>query len=138
MTYLTNLEQLAHEMGVRVRYAPPLPGTMWGVYEHRFRFITLRPGMGMPQLVTTFTHELGHAHFGHSGHHPKTERAANRWAARKLLTVDLLKEHSVASADTMSVAASLGVLPSVVEAFIDTLSMGQIVDLMNYMAELHT
>lgn len=137
MTYLTNLEQLAHDMGVRVRYAPP-PGTMWGVYEHRLRLVTLRPGMGMPQLVTTFAHELGHAYYGHTGHHPKTECMADRWAARKLLTVNLLKEHSAGSPEIMEVAASLGVLPKVVEKFIDSLSMSETVDLMNYMAELHT
>lgn len=93
--------------------------------------------MGMPQLVTTFAHELGHAHYGHTGHHPKTECMADRWASKKLLTVDLLKEHSAVSPEIMVVAASLGVLPVVVEKFVESLSMGEAVELMNHVAELH-
>lgn len=134
--YLTNLEQIAHRMEVRVRYASP-PGSMWGVYDRKHHLITLRPGMGQAQLVSTFAHELGHAHYGHHGHHPKTERLADKWAARRLLTLDLIKEHSVDSMETPALAASLGVLPEVVRTFIATLSFAQGVELMNHTAEIH-
>lgn len=116
--------------------APP-PGTMWGIYEHKRRLITLRPRMGHAQLVTTLAHELGHAHYGHTGHQPKTERLADKWAARHLLTVDLIKEHSRASMEAPAIAASLGVLPTVVRTFLNTLTFAESVDLMNYAAELH-
>lgn len=93
--------------------------------------------MGRPQLISTFAHELGHARYGHSGHDPKTERLADKWAAQKLLTVDLIKEHSSVNLETPALAASLGVLPWVVERFIDTLSITQTLDLMNHVAEIH-
>lgn len=124
-------------MGVRVRLAPP-PGTMWGIYEHKHKLITLRPRMGRAQLITTFAHELGHAHYGHTGHHPKTERLADKWAAKKLLTVDLIKEHSVVSMEATAIAASLGLLPEVVRTFLNTLTLQQGIELMNHVAELHT
>lgn len=93
--------------------------------------------MGRPQHISTLAHELGHAHYGHSGHHPKTERLADKWAARKLLSVDLIKEHSVNSMETTAIAASIGVTPDVVQTFIGTLNFRQAVELMNYAAELH-
>lgn len=94
--------------------------------------------MGKPQLISTLAHELGHAHYGRTGHHPKAERLADKWAARKLLSVDLLKEHSVNSTEVTTIAASIGVMPDVVQTFIDTLNFRQAVDLMNHVAELHT
>lgn len=111
---------------------------MWGIYEHKHKLITLRPCMGRAQLITTFAHELGHAHYGHTGHHPKTERLADKWAAKKLLTVDLIKEHSVVSMEATAIAASLGLLPEVVRTFLNTLTLQQGIELMNHVAELHT
>lgn len=133
-----NLDELALEVGVRVRTAPVPPG-FWGLYDHKHKLITIKPGLGRIQYNYAVAHELGHAHFGHHGHLAKHERIADKWAARKLITFDNLLEHSRASMDRLTVASSLGVLPKVLETYIEyCLSAKQAVTLLNHLADLHT
>lgn len=122
--YLTNLESLAGKMGVRIRTAPT-PANWWGVYDRRHKLITLRPKLARYQYDSTLAHELGHAINGHHGHNPKTEQMADRWAAKFLLDLDQVLDYAAVNADTNSLAASLGVMPWVLEAFRETLTPAQ-------------
>ena len=133
-----NLDELALEVGVRVRTAPVPPG-LWGLYDHAHKLITIKPGLGRSQYNYALAHELGHAHFGHHGHHPKHERIADKWAARRLINFDNLLEHSRASMDSLTVAANLGVLPEVLETYVEhCLTARQAITLLNHLADLHT
>lgn len=102
------------------------PEDLWGIYDHPHRLITIKPGLARIQYRSTLAHELGHAHYGHHGHHPKTERQADKWAARKLLNFDMLLEHSMETIDNRELSASLEVLPWVLKSFVATLNEKQV------------
>jgi len=122
--YLTSLESLAGRMGVRIRTAPT-PASCWGVYDRRHKLITMRPKLARFQYDSTLAHELGHAINGHHGHNPKTEHMADRWAAKYLLNFDQVLDHASINGDLNSLAASLEVMPWVLEAFKETLTPNQ-------------
>ncbi|UKA60771.1 ImmA/IrrE family metallo-endopeptidase [Arthrobacter sp. FW306-2-2C-D06B] len=112
-------------MGVRVRTAVT-PAGWWGAYDHQRRLITLRPGLGPIQSACTLMHELGHAYYGHIGVTGKQETLANRWAAFRLVDFDRMIAAAAAEQSTAGVAASLGVLPSVLETYLQTLTRAQL------------
>lgn len=112
-------------MGVRVRTAVTPPG-WWGAYDHRRRLITLRPGLGPIQLQCTLMHELGHAHYGHVGVAGKQEAMANRWAAHRLIDFDELIECAASEQSSAAVAAAVGVMPSVLQTYLETLTKTQL------------
>lgn len=124
-TYWVNPWALAREMEVRVRVAVTPPG-WWGAYDHERRLITLRPGMGPVQQHCTLMHDLGHAHYGHVGVTPKQELLANRWAAYRLIELDRVLEVASLVQSSSAVAAELGVLPSVLETYLKTLTTSEL------------
>lgn len=130
----TNLDTVVQSLGVRVREAPTPKGT-WGIYDKPRHLITISPGLNQAQYRSTLAHELGHARYGHHGHHPKTEKLADKWAAKKLITFDLLLEQAQFTLATSEIAAQLNVMPWVVEAFVNTLNAKQVVEMMNQIAE---
>lgn len=124
----TNSRSLALQMGVRVRTAVT-PHGWWGVYDHPRRLITLRPGLAPIQFECTLMHELGHAHYGHVGVSGKQELLANRWAAHRLIDFDMVVEAAAIEQASAAVAASLGVLPSVLQTYLQTLTKDQLQEL---------
>ena len=130
----TNLNATAEALGVRVREAPT-PNGLWGIYDKPRHLITLSPGLSEAQYRSTLAHEIGHARYGHHGHHPKTERLADKWAAGKLLNFDMILEQARFTLATSEIAAQLNVMPWVVEAFVNTLNAKQVVEMMNQVAE---
>lgn len=118
---LSTLESYADSLGVRIREAA-VPFGWWGVYDHRRKLITLKPGMAFAQRQSTLAHELGHATYGHSGHHPKTERIADKWAAQKLLSLELVLHHARDTQDARELSANLDVMPWVLDTFVSLLS----------------
>lgn len=126
--YRMNPKVLAQQMGVRVRTAPT-PAGWWGVYDHARQLITMRPGSGEFQYNCTLMHELGHAHYGHTGVTGKQEMLANRWAAHRLLDFESVVEAAGTERHTHDVAASLGVLPSVLQTYMKMLSRSQLAEL---------
>lgn len=123
--YRMNPRVLAAQMGVRVRTAP-VPAGWWGAYDHRRRLVTLRPGLGPIQLYCTLMHELAHAHYGHVGVTGKQEMLANRWAAHRLIEFESLIECASFEQTSSAVAASVGVLPSVLQTYLETLTRAQL------------
>lgn len=115
----------ADSLGVRIREAA-VPLGLWGIYDHRRRLITLKPGLGFAQRQSTLAHELGHATYGHTGHHPKTERIADKWAAKKLLNLDLILHHARDTQDARELSANLDVMPWVLDTFVSLLSEREI------------
>ena len=71
-------------------------------------------------------HELGHAHYGHEGVTAKQELLANRWAAYRLLDLEEVAEMARREQSTASVAAALGVLPSVLNTYLGTLTEAEL------------
>lgn len=126
--YRTSPESLAHQMGVRIRTAVT-PNGWWGLYDHPRRLITLRPGMAPVQARCTLMHELGHAHYGHTGVTGKQELLANRWAAYRLVDWTQLLSVAPCERGIAGVAASLGVLPSVLETYLKTLTRVELSEL---------
>lgn len=123
--YRTNPDLLAQQMGVRIRTAVT-PHGWWGVYDHPHRLITLRPGMGPIQARCTLMHELGHAHYGHTGVSGKQELLANRWAAYRLVDFEQLLNVAPVEQSTPGIAAALNVLPSVLETYLKTLTLREL------------
>ena len=121
----TSPKSLALQMGVRVRTAVT-PHGWWGVYDHGRRLITLRPGLAPIQFDCTLMHELGHAHYGHTGVTGKQELLANRWAAHRLIDFESLIECATAEQTKGAVASTLGVLPSVLDVYLQMLTMAQL------------
>lgn len=115
----------------------PTPGDLWGIYDKRHKLITIKPDLGISQYRSTLAHELGHAHYGHSGHHPKTERLADKWAAKKLLSFHSVLEGARYSTNTSELSAHLEVMPWVLETFVNTLTASQVVSMMNQVAVFH-
>jgi len=74
------------------------------------------------QYACTLMHELGHAHYCHVGVTPKQELLANRWAAYRLIEFDRMVEVAAHVQNSAAVAAELGVLPSVLETYLKTLT----------------
>lgn len=124
----TSPKALALQMGVRVRTATTPHG--WsGVCGHGRRLITVRPGLAPIQLDCTLMHELGHAHFGHTGVTGKQELLANSWAAHRLIGFESLLECAVLEQTKSAVAVTLGVLLSVLDVYLQTLTMTQLQEL---------
>lgn len=119
---------------MRVREAA-VPAGWWGVYDHRYRLITLKPGLGLAQRRSTLAHELGHAAYGHHGHHPKTERIADRWAARSLLSVDMVISHARIAVETRELSANMDVMPWVLDAFVDSLTDQEFCHILNQLQQ---
>ena len=124
-TIRTKPDELAWEMGVRVRTAPT-PVGWFGVYDHRRRLITLRPGLRPAQRACTLMHELGHANYGHEGVTAKQELLANRWAAYRLIASDDLLALAGSGMSVGEVAAALCVTPSMLETYLKMLTFQEL------------
>jgi predicted DNA binding protein len=71
-------------------------------------------------------HELGHAHYGHTGVTGKQEALANRWAAYRLIDFgDLISLASVEQSSS-GIAAALEVMPDVLETYLQLLTRSQL------------
>ncbi|MEV8149905.1 ImmA/IrrE family metallo-endopeptidase [Arthrobacter sp. NPDC080073] len=123
--YRMNPKVVAHRMGVRVRTAVT-PAGWWGAYDHQRRLVTLRPGLGPIQSACTLMHELGHAYYSHVGVTGKQEALANRWAAYRLIEFDRVVTAAETHQSSVAVAAELGVLPSVLETYLQTLTKSEL------------
>lgn len=92
-----NPHQHAARLGIQVEYVPALP---WrGRWLPDKGIIELRQGMRWHDERSTLTHELAHAILGHIETTPKNERAADRWAAHKLIDPDELRRVTALSDD---------------------------------------
>jgi len=114
----------ARALGVRVRYGW-VPDGLWGTYDANLHIITLKRGLAPTQLLCTLMHELGHAAYGHSATTPRYEREANHWAAVRLISKQDFVDAILVDNNAVAIAYRLGVLPDVVEHYIDALTDGE-------------
>jgi antirestriction protein ArdC len=89
----------------------------------------MKPQLAPIQYDCTLFHELGHAHYGHVGVTGKQELLANRWAAYRMVSFESLIECAELEQTSANVAASLGVLPSVLQTYLGTLTRAQLGEL---------
>lgn len=103
----------AARLRIPVDYAPDLPEPgRWYLNQRR---IVLRAGMTTMQERSVLAHELGHAVLGHPVSTPRAELQADRWAARKLVTVDALERVAAATPDLGQWCVDLVVTPRILE-----------------------
>lgn len=74
-------------------------------------------------------HELGHAHYGHTGVTGKQETLANRWAAYRLIEFNDLLSAALVEQSGPGVAAALEVMPDVLETYLKLLTRAQLNEL---------
>lgn len=86
----------------------------------------MKPQLALIQYECTLFHELGHAHYGHVGVTGKQEMLANRWAAHRLIDFESLIEYAATEQSSTAVAAAVGVLPSVLQTYLETLTRVQL------------
>lgn len=117
-----HLLDLADAGGITIEYTR-LPADRDGDYHHATRTIRLRPSMHARKHRSILAHELGHAAYGHTPtqfgpRHGKQERAAEEWAALRLIRIDdyRLAEH-IHDGHLGAMALDLGVLRSVAAAY---------------------
>lgn len=122
------LNDLALMMGVTIEYTRELPPDRDGDYAHATRHIRIREGLHARHTRSVLAHELGHAAFGHvpSRFGPvnaKQERAAEEWAALRLIPLDAYRAAEAAhDGHAGAMALTLGVMRSKVLAFRSLLS----------------
>ena len=131
------LDIIAADLGVSLREGS-LPHGWWGAYDHRTHTITLLPNLGPIQYRSTLAHELGHAHYRHSGSTPRTERQASQWAARQLISQEAFMDAAYGADTTSGVAAILEVMPGDVETYIETLDVWEVLEVMDILQNVKT
>lgn len=102
-----------------------LPHDWWGAYDQATHTVYLRPALAPIQRRSTLSHETAHALLGHTGHHPRQERAAEELAASWLI-----KHHEFMAATQIyntatGLAHELHVLPRDIHAYVRLLQRTQ-------------
>ena len=122
---MENLHRIADELGVSIRRGS-LPHGWWGAYDHRVHGITVHDAARGIQLRSILAHELGHAYHRHAGSTPRFEREASHWAARHLISMGAFLDCLHWCDRKQGAAHHLGVLPSDVQHYIDSLSPAEV------------
>ena len=102
-----------------------LPANWFGAYDLVTNTIILRPMMAPIQRRSTLSHETAHALLGHSGHHPRQERAAEELSASWLIRHEEYLQATRIYDSPVAVANELEVLPRDIHAYVRWLSRTQ-------------
>ena len=102
------LIEVAESRGISVRWHRGGPKAAWLPHQHA---VTVQLGMDDAETLCALAHELGHAHYGDpSGHQPRYEARADRFAARLLISpVDYALAERTYGTHPARLAAELGV-----------------------------
>lgn len=120
MKYLLDV---AHVLGVSIKYADLARIDRDGEYDHARRTIRLQEGMGYRLKRSVLAHELAHAVFDDvptvfGPVNARMERRADEWAARTLISLDEFKiAEATHNGHPMSMAADLDVITDLVVAY---------------------
>lgn len=119
MLTIDNLEDLAISLGVTLCTHV---GGKKGLWNTPRRAISIRRGLHPVAHLCTLAHEVGHATLGHDSAavgwwRAKQELAANRWAARQLITIEEYAAAERIHQSLSGVAHELGVTVFMVEAW---------------------
>jgi Zn-dependent peptidase ImmA (M78 family) len=116
------LLDLAQQAEIRIEYTRLRDGRD-GEYIHARKLIRLRHGMSARLHRSVLAHELGHAAMAHAPTrfgpvHAKQERAAEEWAALRLISpADYCHVEELHGGHAGAMALELGVMRSIVDAF---------------------
>lgn len=92
------------------------PLSVNGYWVPERRVILLNTKLATWHRRQVCTHEIGHAVLGHRGcGHPVQERQANRWAYRKLIDHDVVRDLAAMTPDAGVWALELGVTEDLLE-----------------------
>ena len=106
----------ARTLGINVVYRKLR--TANGLWVPDIRTIFLQHRMRAVHERSVLTHELGHVCLGHREETPRNEIAADRWAARRLVDIDELREASRFSADAGAWCHELNVSAPILDRFL--------------------
>lgn len=108
----------AEAHGIAVQYSHQLRPGRLGEWNAAQRLIVLAHGMSAIQETSVLTHELGHAHLQHAGCLPAQERAADSWAADRLVDPErYAAAEEIYGQDLCSIADEIGVMDWAVVAW---------------------
>jgi len=102
-----------------------LPHDWWGAYDHATNTIFMRPALAPIQRRSTLAHETAHWALGHTGHHPRQERAAEELAASWLIKHDHFMAATRIYPTATGLAHELDVLPRDIHAYMRLLKRTQ-------------
>jgi Zn-dependent peptidase ImmA (M78 family) len=89
-----------------------------GLWVPEKRLIILKAGMRRLLERSVLAHELGHVCLGHQDDSPRNERQADRFAARHLITDDLLRQAVKQSPDPAQWCHELDVTPHILNTYL--------------------
>lgn len=96
---------------IRIEYRSKVLPSRAGEWYQVQRRILVAHGLTVVQEGFVITHELGHAYHGHVGCLPAQERAANSWAADRLIDPErYVAAEAIYGQDLGSIADELGVM----------------------------
>lgn len=121
------LEKLIDDAGIRIVETGRLSSDLNACYHEPSQTIVIRWGLDPVTRRCAIAHELGHAYYGHDCSSQRAEREADEWAAKQLLTVDMV-ETAGASCDGAPslIASELGVTPGLLSTWMRMYEAGRI------------
>lgn len=114
---LTDLEIIADNLQVEIRYVLELRRGRWGEYHDKSRTIWLNYELGPLQARSTLAHELAHAALRHRSQITTQERDADTIAAALLISAEQWEAATAAYEHRLSVAVELAVHPKLVDVY---------------------
>ncbi|MCQ9343546.1 ImmA/IrrE family metallo-endopeptidase [Corynebacterium kozikiae] len=121
------LEQKLEEMSISLIERPDLRPDLNACYHDETRSIVVRWGLDPVTRRCAIAHELGHFHHGHTCSSPRAEREADEWAARALLSANLVEDAGrECDGAPSAIAAELGVTPTLLEVWMQMYRAGRI------------
>lgn len=113
-----DIEEEAAAQGIAIVYIPGSPNLPDAFWDASSRTIAVKEGLPARYTRSLIAHELGHAHYGHTASTPKSERQADKYAARLLINEDDYRHaESTYGADTETLSFILNVSPGLIEAW---------------------
>lgn len=107
----------AARQGVTVHVAH-LPRPYRGFYDAERRIVVYDFGLTPIERRVVLAHELGHDHYGHSCEEdPRSERAADEFAARLLIDPERYAEIERLTHDVATIAEELAVTPDLIQVY---------------------
>lgn len=121
------LEDLAQTMGVTIFETSKLGSHLNACFHPLTKTVFVRMALDPATKICAIAHELGHVYYGHSCSSPRAEREADEWAARQLLTADLVEKASRDCDGYISaMAAELSVTPRLLMMWVEMYKFGKI------------
>lgn len=106
----------ADRLGITVSYGRVR--SAFGLWLPTERTILLKPRMRVVLERSVLAHELGHAVLGHPDDRPRFEFAADKYAARRLIQHDHLRDLARQTPDHAMWAAELQVTPHLLSIYL--------------------